>query len=150
MTTEELQNSSSAKGENGDASGSKKAPKPKAKNPARAGAESGPKYHLIPGLTEPEERTVLMTNDAAAAVTKILKGAAEGMTASDALTAATIRAMALGGLKLPPRPQQKEEKLTMPRPLWSFQEALAKDSGRTLAEVQEALLKAYLDKPKGK
>lgn len=132
---------------------SKKSDKPEAKKAAakgtkkvRVGAEAAPKFPLIPGLMESEQRTVSLSGESKAALAKFLKGAGAGVTESDVLVAATMKAMTAGAPKLPAKLPSVELDLTQPKPMWKFQEALAKESGYSLAEVQDALLKAYLER----
>lgn len=79
---------------------SKKSDKSEAKKAAakgtkkvRVGAEAAPKFPLIPGLMESEKRTVSLSGESKAALAKFLKGAGAGVTESDVLVAATMKAM---------------------------------------------------------
>lgn len=133
--------------------GSKEAGKAAAKAAAkkgtqkpRAGTEVAPRFPLIPGLMESEKRSVSLSGESKVALAKFLKGAEAGVTESDVLVAATMKAMTGGAPKLPPKLPGVELELTQPKPMWAYQEELAKSSGYTLAEVQEALLKAYLER----
>ncbi len=121
----------------GSAAGSKK---------ARTGVETGGRFPLIPGLMETEKRPVSISGESKAALAKFLKSAGPGVTESDVLVAATMKAITAGAPKLPPKLPGVELELTQPRPMWAYQEKLAKSSGYTLAEVQDALLKGYLER----
>jgi hypothetical protein len=129
----------------GDKAEAKKAAA-KGSKKARVGAEAAPRFPLIPGLMESEKRTVSLSGESKVAMAKFLKGAGTGVTESDVLVAATMKAMTGGAPKLPPKLPGVELEVTQPKPMWTYQEELAKSSGYTLAEVQEALLKAYLDR----
>lgn len=113
---------------------------------SRVGAEAAPRFPLIPGLMESEKRTISLSGESKLALTKFLKTAGSGVTESDILFAATMKAMTGGAPKLPPKLPGVELDLTQPKPMWAYQEELAKSSGYSLAEVQEALLKAYLER----
>jgi hypothetical protein len=123
-------------------SASKKATKAPAKS-GRMGAESGPKIGLIAGLMEPETRTVFMTSESAETIKEIL-GSSDGLGANEALIAATLSAMSGRRPRLPKKQLPVAIELTQPKPVWAFQESLAEETGCTLEEVQEALLKLYV------
>ena len=124
--------------------GNKKVRTKVASTKSRSGAEAGPRIGLIPGLMEAEKRTILVLDDAAAAMNKILKGAAAGTSASDAVIAATLSAMTGAAPKITQKSKPVEMEVTLPKPIWAYQIALAEKSGCSLSEVHEQLLKAYI------